>query len=121
MIVFSWPVSRLKLSIDEPADLPPTNVRKKVASLQIIAVLRAALSTLRQRISKELHGILFRGALFFPTEIRAYVRAFLAASLTGEPRLKIGQPDLIGPSVPADCRRMAALVIGAIDQETANA
>jgi hypothetical protein len=80
----------------------------------------AALSTLRQRISKELHGILFRGPLFFPIEIRAYVGAPCAARLTGEPRLKIGRPDLIGPSVPADRCRVAAMEIGAIDQETTN-
>ena len=58
---------------------------------------------------------------FFTPEIRADVGAFPAASLAGEPRLDIGQPDVIRPSVAADWCPVAAFVVRAIDQETANA
>ena len=49
------------------------------------------------------------------------IGAPLAARLTGEQRLYIGQPDVIGPSVRAHGRRVAASIVGAIDQEAANA
>jgi hypothetical protein len=48
-------------------------------------------------------------------------RASLAANDAGKPGLKIGQPNFIGPSVTADRDVMAAAIIGAIDQEPANA
>jgi hypothetical protein len=54
-------------------------------------------------------------------EIRADISASLAADLAGEAGLKVGQPNVIRPSVPADRCRMAALVIRAIDQQAANA
>jgi hypothetical protein len=60
-------------------------------------------------------------AKFIPIEIRPYVRAFSAANLAGEQRFQIGQPDISEPLVSADRRRMAALVVGAIDQESTNA
>jgi hypothetical protein len=41
--------------------------------------------------------------------------------LADEARLDVGQPEIIGPLIGADRDRMAAAVIGAIDQETANA
>jgi hypothetical protein len=41
--------------------------------------------------------------------------------LADEARLDVGQPEIIGPLIGADRDRMAAPVIGAIDQETANA
>jgi hypothetical protein len=44
-----------------------------------------------------------------------------AARLTGEPRLEIGQPNVIRPSIGVGRCVVAAMVIGAIDQETANA
>jgi hypothetical protein len=56
-----------------------------------------------------------------PMEIRADISASLAANLAGEQRLYVEQPNAIRPSVAADRCRMAALVIRAIDQETANA
>jgi hypothetical protein len=59
--------------------------------------------------------------LLLPVEIRANVSAPLAACLASEPGLQIGQPNIIGPSVAADGCPMAAVIIGAIDQETANA
>jgi hypothetical protein len=40
--------------------------------------------------------------LFIPIEIGPHVSASLAADLTDEPRFQVGQPDVIGPSVPAD-------------------
>jgi hypothetical protein len=54
-------------------------------------------------------------------EIRAEIRAPLAAGLAGEARLDVGQPDVIRPSVAADRRPMAAPEIRAIDQQAANA
>jgi hypothetical protein len=50
---------------------------------------------------------------FFPAEIRSDIGAFPSASLAGEPRLYIGKPDVIRPSVAADCRPMAAPIIRA--------
>ncbi len=47
--------------------------------------------------------------LFFPIEIRAHDRAFLAAGLTGEPVLEIRQAHMIRPSISADRRRMVHL------------
>jgi hypothetical protein len=47
--------------------------------------------------------------------------ALRATSLANKSRFKVGQPNLVGPSVPADRRWMTAPEIGAIDQETANA
>jgi hypothetical protein len=40
--------------------------------------------------------------LFIPIEIGPHIGSPLAARLAHEQRLKIGQPDVIGPSVPAD-------------------
>jgi hypothetical protein len=65
--------------------------------------------------------IVVRRAASSRPKIRADVGAFPATSLAGEPRLYIGKPDGIRPSVAADCRRMAAPIIRSIDQETANA
>jgi hypothetical protein len=59
--------------------------------------------------------------LFFPAEIRTDIGASLAANVAGKQRLYVGQPDVIRPSVGAHGRRVAALVVRAIDQETANA
>jgi hypothetical protein len=58
--------------------------------------------------------------LFLPIEVRADVSASLAASLAGEARFKVGQPNIVRPSVAADRGPMAALEIGAIDQQAAN-
>jgi hypothetical protein len=54
-------------------------------------------------------------------EVRADFRAFPAAGLAGEFRFDVAKPDVIRPSVAADRDRVAAPIIGAIDQETANA
>ena len=54
---------------------------------------------------------------FFPA---ADIGSSLATNLACEKRLEIGQPDVIRPSVAADRCPMTALVIRAIDQETAN-
>jgi hypothetical protein len=54
-------------------------------------------------------------------KIRPDIRAALAASLTGEARLDVGQPGIIRPAVAADRGPMAAPEIRAIDQEAANA
>ena len=52
---------------------------------------------------------------------RPDVGSTLVARLANELRLYIGKPDIIRPRVGADRGRMAALVVGAIDQQTANA
>jgi hypothetical protein len=58
---------------------------------------------------------------FDRSPIGPHVRAASATSLAGKPRLEIGKPDIIGPSIAADRCRVAATIIGAIDQETAHA
>jgi hypothetical protein len=60
-------------------------------------------------------------AVACPNEVWPDVSAAGAASLTRKPSLKVRQPDIIRPPVPADRRRMAAPEIRAIDQETTNA
>jgi hypothetical protein len=42
--------------------------------------------------------------------------ATLAAGITDEPQLYVGQPDIIGPVVATDRDRMAAPIVGAVDQ-----
>jgi hypothetical protein len=59
--------------------------------------------------------------LLFPIEIGTDVGASLAAAPTDEPWLQIGQPDVIGPSVRAHGRPVAAAIIGTVNQETAHA
>jgi hypothetical protein len=58
----------------------------------------------------------FGGRKFWPD-----ISAPLAATLTGEARLDVRQPNVLRPSVAADRGPMAAPEIGAIDEETANA
>jgi hypothetical protein len=62
-----------------------------------------------------------RSGLFFPVKVRTYIRAAPAAGLTSKPRFQIRQADVIRPSVAADRRPMRAVIIGAINQESANA
>jgi hypothetical protein len=66
-------------------------------------------------------GNLRAPGFYFPVEIRADISASLAANLAGESGLDIGQPNAIRPLVAADRGPMAALVIRATDQQTANA
>ena len=49
------------------------------------------------------------------------IGAAAAACLADECPLDIGKPDLIRPSVGAEPGPMAALIVGAINQETAQA
>jgi hypothetical protein len=51
----------------------------------------------------------------------AHPRAAPAASLAGKPRLQIGQPDVIRPTVRAQGRPVAAVIIRTVNQETAHA
>jgi hypothetical protein len=53
--------------------------------------------------------------------VRPDIRAAFPAGTADEPDFQIGQPGIIGPLVSADRRRVAALVIRAINQETAHA
>jgi hypothetical protein len=57
----------------------------------------------------------------FPVEVRADISASLGTTPADELRLDFGQPNVIRPSVGAHGCPVAALVIRAIDQETANA
>src|SRR5215831_12525875 len=43
----------------------------------------------------------------------------LAADRTGETRLKIAEPKIIGPAIPADRCRMRAVVVAAVDHDAA--
>jgi hypothetical protein len=61
------------------------------------------------------------GRFLHPSEIRAHVGAPLAARLAGEPPFDVGKPNVIRPSVGVDCRRVAAVIIRAIDQDAAYA
>jgi hypothetical protein len=54
-------------------------------------------------------------------EVRADIRTLSAAGLASEPGLQIGQPYIVGPLVGADLDRVAAPIVGAIDQQPANA
>ena len=66
-------------------------------------------------------GIAARRVSCSPMEVWPDIRALRAAALADESRLDVGQPNIIRPSVAADRGPMAAMVVGAIDQETANA
>jgi hypothetical protein len=45
----------------------------------------------------------------------------MTAGLTDEPRLDVGKPNVIRPLIGADCGRVAAAIIRAINQDTAHA
>src|SRR6185312_12041775 len=61
------------------------------------------------------------GRRLVPAEVRSHVGATLAAGRAYEPRLEIGKPRLIWPGISADRDRVAAAVVGAVDQEAARA
>jgi len=67
-----------------------------------------------------LTGRINRG-LFVPVEVRPDIGPAIAARLTGKPGFKIRQANVIRPPVSADRRGMAALIVGAIDQQPAYA
>src|SRR5258708_4931206 len=52
----------------------------------------------------------------FPIEIGADIGALFAAVLAGEPRLQVGQPDVIRPTVRVHGRPVAARVDGGSEQ-----
>jgi hypothetical protein len=56
-----------------------------------------------------------------PIEIRPYVGTALAAGCAGETILNVGQSKIIRPRVAADGDRVAAAVVGAIDEQAAHA
>jgi hypothetical protein len=60
-------------------------------------------------------------AQLVPIEIGPHVRAALAAALANELRLEIGQPDLAGPRIGAEFLPVRAMMVGAIDDQAANA
>ena len=55
-----------------------------------------------------------------PMEAGPHVGAALAAGLADEPIFDVGEPDIVRPLIAADRDVVAALVIRAIDQDTAN-
>ena len=55
------------------------------------------------------------------SKIRSDISAPEAARLTGKQRLKIRRPDIIRPVIGTDRCVMAASIIGAIDQDAAQA
>jgi hypothetical protein len=60
------------------------------------------------------------GARLVPVKTWSDVCSAPAASFTDEMRLKIRQPNIVGPSITADRDVMAAPVVGAIDQKPAH-
>jgi hypothetical protein len=54
-------------------------------------------------------------------EVGPYIRAALAAGLTGEARLDVGQPNIIWPPITPDRGPMRAVIVAAINQQAANA
>jgi hypothetical protein len=62
-----------------------------------------------------------RDRRLIPIEVRPDVGASLVTGFAYEPRLEIGEPDVIAPRVRADRDRVAALVIRAIAQDPAHA
>jgi hypothetical protein len=56
-----------------------------------------------------------------PNEIRPEIGRPGAAGLTYEQRLKIRESEVVRPSISADRDRMAAVVVGAVDQQAADA
>src|SRR3954447_2430446 len=59
--------------------------------------------------------------LSFPMKVRPQIGGLRAATLAHEQRLKIGQSDIIWPSITADPSPMAAMVVTAIDKQAADA
>jgi hypothetical protein len=59
--------------------------------------------------------------LLVAIELRPHVSAAMATGSADEPRLNVGQPEIIGPAVAADRKRMAAAIVGAVDQQPTNA
>jgi hypothetical protein len=58
--------------------------------------------------------------MFRQLKVRPHVGASLAARLAHETRLQVGEPDVIRPLICADRDRVAAMIVRAIDQETAH-
>jgi len=56
-----------------------------------------------------------------PVEIRPHIGAALAADPAGEAHLDIGQSGIIGPGIAADRDGVVAAIVGAIDQDAAQA
>ena len=52
-----------------------------------------------------------------PAKIRPHIGAALAADAAGEARLNVGQPQIVRQAVTADGDRLAAAVVGSIDQD----
>jgi len=75
-------------------------------------VVCKASQVMRKRLAKSLN---------LPMEVRPHVGALRAASLASKSRLQIGQANVIRPSMAADRCPMRAMIVGAIDQEAANA
>ena len=55
-----------------------------------------------------------------PPEIRPHVCTALPADAAGEALLDVGQPQVIGPRIGADPNRVAAAVVGAVNEQSAH-
>jgi hypothetical protein len=62
-----------------------------------------------------------RDRILVPVKIRPDVGSSLAAGFANEPPFQIGEPDVIRPLVCADGPGVTALIIRAIDQDSAHA
>ena len=54
-------------------------------------------------------------------KIRPHIGPSLAACRADEPIFDVGEPEIVGPLVGANRGRVAAVVVGAIDQDAAHA
>ena len=68
-----------------------------------------------------LHQIPRKHTRLVPMEVGPDVGAALAAGLADEPIFDVGEPDIVRPLIATDRDGVAALVIRAINQDTANA
>ncbi len=66
-------------------------------------------------------SVLGSRALLGRTEVRPNVSPSGAAGLADEQCLDVREPDLIGPLVSANCGRVAAGIVRAVDHDAANA
>jgi hypothetical protein len=54
-------------------------------------------------------------------KVRPDISASLATSFAYEPRLDVGQPDVVGPRISADRNGMAAAIVGAVHEDPVHA
>ena len=95
--------------------------RRRAIHLLFEALHKLGYPLFKRRFHPRSGTLSLGGPLPVPIEVRPDVGAPGAASPTNKSRFKVGQPSVIRPFVPTDYRRMAAFVIGAVDEQTTNA